>query len=98
MKIDDVRLGWWKDEGHFHRFKALRAKTYMAEYDDPEYGQEGHDRPTKNEVHVAGMPARCHDQVTFENFEIGATYTGKLYRKNVPGGVVLYEGDFKIRG
>lgn len=90
MRIDDVRLGWWKDEGHFHRFKALRAKTYMAEY-------EGEDGPY-NEVHVAGMPARCHDQVTFENFEIGATYTGKLYRKNVPGGVVLYEGDFKIRG
>jgi hypothetical protein len=98
MKIDDVRLGWWKDEGHFHRFKALRAKTYMAEYDDPEYGKEGHDTPTKNEVHVAGLPSRCHDQVTFENFEIGASYWGKLYRRNVPGGVVLYEGEFKIRG
>jgi hypothetical protein len=44
------------------------------------------------------MPSRCHDQVTFDNFEIGATYSGKLYRRNVPGGVVLYEGDFKIRG
>lgn len=98
MRIDDVRLGWWKDEGHFHRFKVLRAKTYMAEYDDPEYGQEGHDSPTKYEVHVAGLPSRCHDQVTFENFEIGASYWGKLYRKNVPGGVVLYEGEFKIRG
>ena len=98
MKIDDVRLGWWKDEGHFNRFKALRAKTYMAEYDDPKFGEEGHDSPTKNEIHVAGMPKRCHDQVTFDNFEVGAKYWGKLYRRNVPGGVVLYEGFFEIRG
>ena len=90
MKIDDIRLGWWKDEGHFSRFKALRAKTYMAEYETEEGG--------KLEIHVAGMPKRCHEQVTFENFEIGATYWGKLYRKVVPGGVILYEGDFKIRG
>ncbi len=90
MKIDDIRLGWWKDEGHFTRFKALRAKTYMAEYETEEGG--------KLEIHVAGMPKRCHEQVTFENFEVGATYWGKLYRKVVPGGVILYEGDFKIRG
>lgn len=98
MKIDDIRLGWWKDEGHFTRFKALRAKTYMAEYPDPEYGKEGHEEPLMLEIHVAGMPKRCHSQVTFENFEVGATYWGKLYRKVVPGGVILYEGDFKIRG
>ena len=90
MKIDDIRLGWWKDEGHFSRFKALRAKTYMAEYEEEEGG--------RLEIHVAGMPKRCHSQVTFENFEVGATYWGKLYRKVVPGGVILYEGDFKIRG
>lgn len=90
MQIDDIRLGAWKDEGHFRRFKALRAKTYMAEYPTTD--------GTSLEIHVAGMPKRCHPQVTFENFEIGATYQGKLYRRIVPGGVILYEGDFKIRG
>ena len=98
MKVDDVRLGWWKDEGHFLRFKALRAKTYMAEYPDPKYGEEGHDEPTKLEIHVAGMPKRCHKWVTFDNFQSGARYPGKLYRRMVPGGVILYEGDFEIRG
>ena len=62
----------------------------MAEYE----GEEG----PYNEIHVAGMPRRCHPQVTFENFEDGAEYWGKLYRRTVPGGVVLYEGLFKIRG
>lgn len=86
IDIDDVRLGAWKDEGHFTRFKALRAKTYIAEY--------GSDI----EVHVAGLPARCHSQVTFDNFEMGATYHGKLYQMRVEGGIVLIEDDFQIKG
>lgn len=86
IDVDDVRLGAWKDEGHFTRFKALRAKTYIAEY------------AGRLEVHVAGMPARCHSQVTFENFEMGATYHGKLYQRRVEGGVVLVEDDITIRG
>lgn len=85
IDIDDVRLGAWKDEGHYNRFKALRAKTYIAQYGD------------EIEVHVAGLPAKCHSQVTFENFRLGASYTGKLYQKRVEGGIVLIEGDFKIK-
>lgn len=86
MDVDPVRLGAWKDEGHFTRFKALRAKTYIAEY--PEEGIE---------VHVSGLPARCHSQVTFENFALGATYGGKLYQHRVSGGIVLEEGEFQIK-
>jgi hypothetical protein len=89
MDVDPVRLGAWKDEGHFTRFKALRAKTYIAEYPD---GDGSH-----IEVHVAGLPARCHSQVTFENFRLGAEYGGKLYQKRVRGGIVLIEDGFKIK-
>ena len=49
-------------------------------------------------VHVAGMPARCHDFVTLDNFELGAEYPGKLYPKRVPGGIVLIEKPMQIRG
>lgn len=89
IDIDDVRLGAWKDEGHFTRIKALRAKTYITEYPD--------DEGTHLEVHVAGMPSRCHSQVTFENFVPGAIYHGKLYQTRVDGGIVLVEGDFQIK-
>lgn len=89
MDVDPVRLGAWKDEGHFIRFKALRAKTYIAEYPD--------DDGSHIEVHVAGMPAKCHSQVTFENFKLGAQYEGKLYQKRVRGGIILYEDGFKIK-
>ena len=89
MDVDAVRLGAWKDEGSFIRFKALRAKTYIAEYPD----EEG----THLEVHVAGLPARCHSQVTFDNFKLGAEYGGKLYQRRVRGGIVLVEDSFKIK-
>ena len=89
MWVDPVELGAWKDEGHFQRFKALRAKTYIAEYPD--------DDGSHIEVHVAGLPAKCHSQVTFENFRLGAEYGGKLYQKRVRGGIVLIEDGFKIK-
>lgn len=98
IDIDPVRLGAWKDEGHFTRIKALRAKTYITEYLVDEREVMGVVLPAYHtEVHVAGLPARCHNQVTFENFRLGATYSGKLYQQRVNGGIVLIEGDFKIK-
>ena len=48
-------------------------------------------------VHVAGLPSRCHENVTLENFEFGTVYEGNLTARKVPGGVVLYEGTKEIR-
>ena len=91
IDIDPVRLGAWKDEGHFTRMKAIRAKTYIMGFDDGDGGE-------KLEIHVAGMPSRCHKQVTFDNFKAGATYDGKLYQHRVEGGIVLVEDSFTIKG
>lgn len=85
MEVDDYKLGAWKREHVFTRIKALRAKTYVIETDE---GQQI--------VHCAGMPAKCHDQVTFDNFKYGGTFTGKLKPRDVPGGVVLEETTFTI--
>lgn len=85
LDVDPVRLGAWKHESTFQRGKFLRAKTYMEEIDG------------KLTVHVAGMPAKLHDQVTFDNFDLGAKYYGKLYQKRVIGGIVLVEGEMEIR-
>ena len=49
------------------------------------------------EIVVAGMPEECYDQVTFDNFKIGASYFGKKQPKTVPGGTVLIEGAFTIK-
>ena len=88
LDVDPVRLGAWKHESTFDEAKFIRAKTYVEH-------EVGADRLT---VHVAGMPSRCHCNVTLDNFEVGASYDGKLYQTRVPGGIVLVEGPMEIRG
>lgn len=94
LDVDPYRLGAWKYESKFDRAKFLRAKCYIenstekVEDPNPEY---------KLKVTVAGMPEECHSQVNFNNFKIGATYTGKKTPKIVPGGVVLTNIDFTIK-
>lgn len=87
LDIDPYALGWWKHESTFCHAKFLRAKCYCEEDADTH----------ELTVHVAGMPDVCHDQVTIDNFELGATYQGKLYAKRVDGGIVLEAGDITIR-
>lgn len=87
LDVDAVELGKWKHESTFDQAKFLRAKCYVEH-------EVGADSLT---VHVAGMPARCHDQVTVENFDFGAEYDGKLYTRRVKGGIVLVEDKMQIR-
>lgn len=94
LDIDDTKLGAWKYESKFKKAKFLRQKCYIEESTedinnpDPEY---------KLKVTVSGMPASCYDKVTFKNFKIGASYSGKLAPKMVKGGVVLADIDFTIK-
>lgn len=87
LEIDNVKLGAWAHESTFTKAKFLRAKTYI------EY-EVGKDTPT---VHVAGMPAACHSQVSIDNFNFETEYDGKLYVKRVRGGIVLIPDKMKIR-
>lgn len=93
LEISDTDLGAWKFESKFCKGKFLRQKCYIEmstedlKSDTPEYALK---------VTVAGMPKSCHDQVNFHNFRFGATYTGKLQPKNVPGGVILKSIDYTI--
>lgn len=94
LDIDDTKLGAWKYESKFNRAKFLRQKCYIENStedvfnDDPEY---------ELKITVAGMPKGCYKNVTFKNFKIGATYTGKKQPKLVDGGVILRDVDFTIK-
>jgi hypothetical protein len=73
--------------------RYLRAKSYI------EFGREpGADTDEELKITVAGLPERCYQYVTWENFHPGVKYMGKLQQKNVPGGIVLDETDFTIKG
>lgn len=94
LDIDDTKLGAWKFESKFMGAKFLRQKCYI------ENSTEDIDNPDpefKLKVTVAGMPESCHSQVTFRNFKLGATYTGKLQPKIVKGGTILNDVDFTIK-
>ena len=84
-EIDDVELGKWKHESHFTRAKFIRQKTYLEEI-------EG-----EIQITCAGLPQRCYDQVTWNNFKEGMKVDGKLTFTHVKGGVILKETEFTIK-
>lgn len=86
IEIDNVKLGAWKHESTFTRAKFIRAKSYIEEIDG------------RLKVTCAGLPENCHKLVTWDNFELGTEYFGKLQQKKVKGGIVLQETTFKLKG
>ena len=110
LEISDTALGAWKVEGIYNKAKYLRQKCYIASLciTEEEYvkGLNG-DRPFlysedengfyKLKITVAGMPPECYPQVSFDNFNIGCSYEGKLKPEIVPGGVILKNIDFTIK-
>lgn len=84
-EIDDVELGKWKHESHFTRAKFIRQKTYLEEING------------EIQITCAGMPQRCYNQVTWDNFKEGLKVDGKLTFTHVKGGVILKETEFTIK-
>lgn len=84
-EIDDVKLGAWKHESSFTRAKFIRQKTYLEEIDG------------EIQITCAGLPQRCYDQVTWENFKEGLNVNGKLSFTHVKGGIILKETEFTIK-
>ena len=94
LDIDPYRLGAWKYESKFNKAKFLRQKCYI-ENSTEDINDPNPDYELK--ITVAGMPKDCYKNVTFNNFKIGASYSGKKTPKIVPGGVVLQDVDFTIK-
>lgn len=99
LEVDSTKLGAWDFELRFERAKYLRQKCYLESYRVEKFrGQplEGF-YLLKDKITVAGMPDSCYKEVTFDNFNIGGEYYGKMYRKNVHGGLILYRDYYRIR-
>ena len=109
LNIHPTDLGAWDHENNFVKAKFLRQKCYIENVPIKEEkylkGIEGEDKKLyskddnghyKLKVTVAGMPTACHRDVTFRNFKLGATFTGKKQPKIVENGVILKDIDFTI--
>ena len=90
-EIDDVELGKFAHESHFRKAKFIRQKTYLEEIYNPKKDI------WETKITCAGLPQRCYDQVTWENFKEGLKVDGKLAFKHVKGGVKLVETEFTIK-
>lgn len=95
--VDPVKLGAWKIESRFTRARFIRQKSYIEDWNPPEtWGTDQYDKVLLN-ITCAGMPEKCYEYVTWENFTEGSTYKGKLQPKHVKGGIVLKEIEFTIK-
>lgn len=92
LEVDPFKLGAWKHEATFRKCKYIRQKSYIEEI--------WNDKSQSWEIKVtcAGLPHELHKQVTFDNFNPGKRFYGKLRPVHVQGGVVLIDTFFTIRG
>lgn len=94
LDIDDYKLGAWKCESEFKEALFIRQKCYI---------EKGYDN--KLNTTIAGLPKKCGQYITMENFKKGFTIKAddenykekKLRYKHVKGGVILVETDFTIK-
>lgn len=89
IDIHESELGKWKVEYKSSHGKYLGPKRYLV-YEIKKNGCR------KRKVTCAGMPDQCKRQVTWKNFVVGQSYSGKLVPKYVPGGVTLIETAFTM--
>lgn len=95
IDIDEYRLGAFKLEEKFIRAKFIRQKTYLEVYNK--------DGVEKYNLKCCGMPNKMKESISEDQFYEGAEYSPdkfapKLVPKVVPGGVILKETSFKIKG
>ena len=85
--VDPKKLGYWKYEGHYTRFKALKAKCYLKQLDDGTI-----------ERRIAGCPKECAELITFDNFAPNLKLSNaKKCKRKVKGGIVIGTTDFTIK-
>lgn len=109
LLISDTELGKWKIESTFKRGKYLRQKCYIEDVVTPEDEIEKFKKENPECLHLvskdsiinivcAGMPKGCYKNVTWENFDYGSVFDGKLGVKHTDGGIVLVDTTFTIKG
>lgn len=109
LLISDTELGKWKIESTFKRGKYLRQKCYIEDVVTPVDEIEKFKRENPECLHLvskdsiinivcAGMPKGCYKNVTWENFDYGSVFDGKLGVKHTDGGIVLVDTTFTIKG
>lgn len=91
IPIDDKKLGFWKYEHSYYKFKALKAKCYISVIKG---GKEDGD------IHsaISGLPKEVQNTIKFEDFKDGLTMLDvKKQQCRVKGGIVIIKRPFTIK-
>ena len=96
IDIDDTKLGYWAHESDFKKAKFLQAKRYIEDIYKGLPSVDGKEYETELKVTCAGLQQKFHKEVTFDNFQYGATFS-KIVPKIVEGGVILAETEFTLK-
>lgn len=84
--VDDKKLGYWKYEGHYTHFRALKAKCYLKQYENGEIDRK-----------ICGCPKKAGELINFDNFHYGLKLEGvKNVKQKCCGGIVIGKTDFTI--
>lgn len=86
LPIHPTHLGFYKKEHDVIKSTFLRSKTYIEQYSNGD-----------TEIKCAGASPEVKKGMTFDNFQVGMTYEGKLAPKQVKGGCVLVKTTFTIK-
>lgn len=93
IPIHPKEFNHWKLESSSPHGKYIRAKTYYHADEDYNPIWEG----DEVQIKCAGMPANVKGVCSWDDFHVGAEFTGKLVSKSVRGGTCLISGTFRIK-
>lgn len=91
LDVHPTALGKWKRESVSEMARYVGAKKYIHVNETNDKG-----KVKALDVKCAGMPERCKEEVTWDNFRTGTQYGGKLAGRFVKGGYMLAETIFTI--
>ena len=91
IPVDAKKLGYWKYEHSYYKFKALKAKCYISVIKGGEEDGDMHSA-------ISGLPKEVQNTIKFEEFKDGLTMLDvKKQQCRVKGGIVIVKRPFTIK-
>lgn len=101
INVHPTEMGAWKLEYYFSAAFYVRPKAYVERAVDVQCRHEADDSNHGDWcwfiVHMAGLPERVTEHMTFDDLIDGKVFHGKLNPRTVPGGIVLEDIEWKLK-
>lgn len=86
LKVDKKEIGCWDLEKEYKLFRVIAQKTYYGVLKDD-----------KRVIKACGASDKVKEKITYDEFQIGRTFTGKLAPKRAKGGIILVDTTFTFK-